>query len=258
MKKIFILIFFLITTKTVLASSVNVYCAADLVYAMDEIKKEYLKLYPQDDIKFIFGSSGKGYTQIINGAPYDIVFSADMEYVIKLESAGFTISEPKPYAVGRIVIWKRKKSDIDLNKHINSLLNPNITKIAIADWSHAPYGVAAKECLEHFNIFDKVKSKFVLGENISQTAQFVQLGAADIGILAYSVALSEKLKKDGDFILLPTSCHSEIKQGYAILKNAQKDKEKLEISKRFYNFVTNPKAREIFIKYGFTLPGEVK
>ncbi|WP_297887122.1 molybdate ABC transporter substrate-binding protein [Sulfurihydrogenibium sp.] len=256
MKKVLSLLLTLILGIKVYAGEITVYAAADLTYAFDEILKVYKQKYPQDTVKTIFGSSGKGYTQVLNGAPYDVFFSADMSYVEKLKQQGLTASDIKPYAIGRIVLWTRKDSGIDVSKGINVVLDPKVKKIAIANWEHAPYGVAAKQCLEHYKLFDKVKDKLVLGENISQTAQFVETGAADIGFLALSIAKSDKLQKQGIYYLLPANCHNEIKQGYAILKHATKDKETFETAKRFYEFIQTNEARKIFIKYGFVLPGE--
>lgn len=257
MKKIvFLSVLIIFVYKLLFAGEIVVYNAADLVYAMEEIGKLYSEKYPNDRVKMVFGSSGKGYTQIVNGAPYDIVLSADMEYVEKLKQKGLAISEIQPYAIGRIVIWKRKDSKLDISKGIEVLKDPRIQKIAIANWEHAPYGVAAKECLEHYGYFDKIKSKLVLGENITHTAQFVQTGAADIGFLALSISLGEKLREQGEFYLLPAECHSEIRQGYAILKNAVKDQQRYDTAKRFYEFIQTPVVRNIFVKYGFVLPGE--
>jgi len=257
MKKIgFLSVLMIFVSKLIFAGEIVVYNAADLVYAMEEIGKLYSEKYPKDKVKMVFGSSGKGYTQIVNGAPYDIVLSADMEYVEKLKQQGIAISEIKPYAIGRIVIWKRKDSKLNISKGIEIVSDTRIQKIAIANWEHAPYGVAAKECLEYYGYFDKIKSKLVLGENISHTAQFVQTGAADIGFLALSISLGKKLQEQGEFYLLPAECHNEIRQGYTILKNAAKDSEKYATAKRFYDFIQTPDVRKIFVKYGFALPGE--
>lgn len=256
MRNFLVILLSVLMSVSVFAEQITVYAAADLVYAFKEIGQVYKQKYPQDDVKMIFGSSGKGYHQILEGAPYDIVFSADMGYVEKLQEKGLTISKPKPYAIGRIVVWTRKDSGIPINDGINAVFNPKVKKIAIANWEHAPYGVAAKQCLEHYKIFDKVKDKFVLGENINHTAQYVQTGAADIGFLALSIAKSDVLQKEGIYYLLPESCHAQILQGYAILKNASRSKEALEVAKRFEEFVGSPEARKIFIKYGFVLPGE--
>lgn len=246
---------FLVYGKT-FAGEITVYAAADLVYAFKEIGQLYKQHHPQDEVKMIFGSSGKGYHQILEGAPYDMVFSADMGYVEKLAEKGLTLSKPKPYAIGRIVLWTRKDSGISLNDGINSILNLKVKKIAIANWEHAPYGVVAKHCLEYYKLFDRVKDKLVLGENINHTAQYIQTGAADIGFLALSIAKSEILQRDGTYYLLPETCHPQILQGYAILKNANRNREVIETAKRFDKFVGSPEARRIFIKYGFVLPGE--
>ncbi|PMP76072.1 MAG: molybdate ABC transporter substrate-binding protein [Sulfurihydrogenibium sp.] len=256
MKKLLSLVITLFLALKVYAGEIIVYAAADLTYAMEEILKVYKQKYPQDNIKVIYGSSGKGYNQIVNGAPYDILFSADLGFVEKLKQQGLTASDIRPYAVGRIVLWTRKDSGIDVSKGINVVLDPKVNKIAIANWEHAPYGRASKECLEYYKLFDKVKDKLVLGENISQTAQFIQTGAAEVGFIALSLAKSEKLQKEGVYYLLPANCHKEIVQGSAILKHATTDKERFETAKRFFDFVQSPEARKIFVKYGFVLPGE--
>jgi len=257
MEKAFLsFITFIIFTITSKAAEITIYAAADLTYAFTEIKKVYENKFPKDKLKIIYGSSGKGYTQIINGAPYDIIFSADMGYVEKLKQQGYVISEVRPYAVGRIVLWTLKNGGIDVSKGINTILDPKVKKIAIANWEHAPYGIAAKECLEHYKLFDKVKNKLVLGENINQTAQYVETGAVDVGFIALSIAKSDKLMREGVYYLLPDTCHKQILQGAGILKNASSDKEKLETAKRFFDFMSTPEARKIMIKYGFVLPGE--
>ncbi len=253
--KLFFVSLLLFFVKT-FAAEITVYAAADLTFAFSEIEKLYESKYPQDRIKIIYGSSGKGYNQILNGAPFDIFFSADVDYVKKLKEQGFVISDIKPYAVGRLVLFTLKDSGIDLNKGINVVLDPKVRKIAIANWEHAPYGKAAKECLEHYNLFGKVKDKIVLGENITQTAEYVMLRTAEVGFIAYALAKSEKLSKIGNFYLLPENCHDRIVQAVGILKNAASSSEKLETAKRFFNFIFSPEGRKIMVKYGFALPGE--
>lgn len=253
--ELFLLILLTFFVKT-FAAEITVYAAADLTFAFNEIEKLYESKYPQDKLKIIYGSSGKGYSQVINGAPFDIFFSADMNYVNKLKKQGFIMFEVKPYAVGRLVLFTLKDSGIDLSKGINVGLDPKVRKIAIANWEHAPYGKAAKQCLEHYNLFDKLKEKIVVGENITQTAEYVTLRAAEVGFIALSLAKSDKLSKIGNFYLLPESCHNRIVQGVGILKNAASNNEKLEAAKRFFNFIFTPEGRKIMVKYGFVLPGE--
>ena len=255
MKKVISLLIFLLFSTTVYAETITIYAASSLSFAFKELIKTYQEKYPKDNIKVIFGSSGKGYNQIINGAPYDIFFSANMFYVKKLHENGLTLTAPKDYAKGRIVIWTRKDSSIDILKGIKVVLDKNVKKIAIANWKLAPYGKAAKECLQYYGIFDKVKHKIVKGQSIVQTAQLVQIGAADIGFIALSLAVSDKLKNIGNYYLLREKCYSPILQGYVILKNASENKEKLETAYRFYKFIQSKKSKEILKKYGF-LPAE--
>ena len=251
-----LILFLLLLFNFAYAKQINVYAASDLVFAFSEIKKIYEKMYPEDSLKIIFGSSGKGYHQALNGAPYDVMFLANISYVELLKEKGVAISKILPYAYGRIVIWTRKDSGISLKYGINAVLNPKVKKIAVANWQHAPYGLAAKECLQHFHLFEKIKDKMVLGENVSQTAQFVEIGAVDVGFIAYSLAKSERLKKEGRYYLLPSNCHNPIKQGAVVLKHALEKEGKYKTALRFFNFMQTEEVRKILNKYGFELPDE--
>ncbi|MEA1786196.1 molybdate ABC transporter substrate-binding protein [Arenibacter sp. GZD96] len=224
--------------------------ASDLKFALDSVISVYQKVEPTSTVQVIYGSSGKFFEQIQHGAPFDIYFSADKSYPQKLQQDGFTASEVKIYGIGRIVIWSKK---IDPNKDkMNSFLNPEIKKIAIANPEHAPYGARAKESMEFYTLYERVKSKFVFGENIAQTAQFVQLGAADIGIVALSLALSPTLKKSGGmYYLIPETSHLPLEQGYVILKPG-KDK---PLAHHFYDFVASQMAIAILTHFGFTQLG---
>lgn len=236
----------------VYGETIRVFAAADLQYALREIADLYRGKYPKDKVELIFGSSGKGYAQIRAGAPYHLFFSADMKYVELLYKEGYLITEPKPYAIGRIVLWTRKDSGLDPSKFPQVLFDRRVKKIAIANWNHAPYGKAAKEVLESYGVFDKVKERLVIGENIAQTASYVTSGAADIGFIALSLAKSPELERIGTYWLIPENRHERILQGYAITKKGQKLRE----IRRFYEFINSPEARSVFIKYGFLLPGE--
>jgi molybdate transport system substrate-binding protein len=232
------------------AEVIRVFAAADLQYALKEIADIYQKEHPEDKVELIFGSSGKGTAQIKSGAPYHLFFSADMKYVEELYKEGYVVTKPKPYAVGRLVVWVRRDSGLDPSKFPQVLFQAK--KIAIANWEHAPYGRAAKQVLESYGVFDKVKDKLVLGENVSQTASFVYSGSADVGFIPLSLALSETMKKAGNYWLVPEDKHSQILQGYAITKAGENS----QAVRRFYEFVGSPEARKIFVKYGFVLPGE--
>lgn len=247
-----ILFSLLIITSSVFAGIAKITAASDLIYAFNQMKSMFEKQNPGDKILISFGSSGKAYTQIKNGAPYDMYFSANMKYVQNLEKKGFTVTVPKIYAYGRIGLWLPKDKKIDISKGLSILLDPRIKKIAIANPEHAPYGVAALGALKNQKYYKKIKDKMVTGENVSQVAAFVQSGAADIAVLPISLALSKRLKKKGNFYLFPENWHNPIIQGYAILKHGKDN----QTAKKFENFVSSKEAREIFNRYGFKLPDE--
>ncbi len=242
-----IIITFIFTGCTIQAQKVSIAAASDLKFALDSIISVYQIQHPSEKIQVTYGSSGKFFEQIQYDAPFDLYFSADVSYPKKLKDQELTISEVKTYGIGRIVIWS-KKINPTIEK-MNSLLNPNLNKIAIANPDHAPYGEKAKESMMYYKIYDKVKNKLVYGENISQTAQFVQLGAADIGIVALSLALSPPMKKaGGKYYVIPEESHKPLEQGYVILKQAKDNTNAL----KFYNFVASSTAIAILTHYGFT------
>jgi molybdate transport system substrate-binding protein len=242
-----LIITFIFSGCTIQAQKVSIAAASDLKFALDSIILVYQKQHPSEKIQVTYGSSGKFYEQIQYNAPFDLYFSADVSYPNKLKEEGLTISEVKTYGIGRIVIWS-KKINPNVEK-MNSLLNPKLNKIAIANPDHAPYGEKAKESMQYYKIYDQVKNKLVYGENISQTAQFVQLGAADIGIVALSLALSPTMKKaGGNYYVIPEKSHKPLEQGYVILKHAEKNPNAL----KFYNFIASPKAIAILTHFGFT------
>ncbi len=158
-----------------------------------------------------------------NGAPFDLYFSADISYPKKLEEAGLAVpGSLYPYAIGRIVLWAGKESHLDLSKGLEVLREPTIKKIAIANPKHAPYGRAAVAAMEHVQVYERVKDKLVLGENISQAAQFVESGAADVGIIALSLALASPMQATGHVLGDSCRCAStDLEQGAVILKGAK-------------------------------------
>lgn len=229
------------------AQKVKIAAAADLRFAMDEVVNQFKSVNPQSEIEVIYGSSGNAFTQISNGAPYDIYFSADIMYPQKLKEVGLTITEPKLYAIGRIVLWS---STMDVSKGVEGLtLNPK-TKIAIANPNHAPYGKRAIETMQFYKIYDKVKTQLIYGENISQAAQFCLTGNADAGILALSLVLAPSMTDKGKYLLIDEKSHEPLKQGFVILKNAKDNKTAFA----FAWYIETMPAREILEKYGFTLP----
>lgn len=229
------------------AQKVKIAAAADLRFAMDEVVKQFKSVNPQSEIEVIYGSSGNAFTQISNGAPYDIYFSADIMYPQKLKEAGLTITEPKLYAIGRIVLWS---STMDVSKGVEGLTLIPKAKIAIANPDHAPYGKRAVESMQFYKIYEKVKSQLIYGENISQTAQFCLTGNADVGILALSLVLAPSMADKGKYVLIDEKSHEQLKQGFVILKQAKDNKTAFA----FAQYIETKPAREILEKYGFTLP----
>jgi molybdate transport system substrate-binding protein len=227
--------------------------AADLNFAFQEITAQFEKETGQK-VRLSFGSSGNFLAQIQNGAPFDLFFSADMEYPRKLEAAG--VAEPGTiyrYAVGSIVLWVPRDSKIDVARlEIDALLDPSVRKIAIADPRHAPYGRAAVAAMEHFGVYEKLKDKLVFGENISQTAQFVESGGADIGIIALSLAAAPPMREKGKYWEIPESAHPSIEQGAVILKSSQNK----QAAAAFLDYLKSPARMELMRRYGFSLPAE--
>jgi molybdate transport system substrate-binding protein len=233
---------------TAAQQEVRVAAAADLKFAMEDLAGQFEK---QTGTKadVTYGSSGNFFAQLRNGAPFDLFFSADVDYAQKLEAAG--LAEPRTlyrYAVGRIAIWTPADAKVDVSKQgWNALMDASVQKIAIANPEHAPYGRAAVAALQKAGIYDHVKTKLVYGENISQAAQFVQSGNAQAGIIAMSLAMSPAMK-DGQRWEIPADMHPAIEQSAIVLKNA-KNKDQ---AKAFLEFVKSSAGRATLAKYGFT------
>jgi molybdate transport system substrate-binding protein len=236
------------------ADEILVAAAADLNFAIKDIVAEFEKQSPHK-VKLTLGSSGNFHSQIKNRAPFDVYFSADIQYPAELEKAGLT--EPGTlftYAIGRIVVWVPVKSPIDVAKlQSKAFFHPSVKKIAIANPAHAPYGRAAVSALQHYGIYEKLKDKFVYGENISQTAQFIDTGAADIGVIALAIAVAPSVKERGKYWEIPLDTFPRMNQGAAILK-AARDKDNLTAAGQFYDWIKSPSSQAILKKYGFFLP----
>lgn len=242
-----VLILCIAFSQTCPAQEVTVGAAADLQYAMEEIASQFQKDSGKA-VKVTYGSSGNFFQQIQNGAPFDMFFSANLDYPKKLEAAG--LIEPGSsysYARGRIVVWVPKGSKVALNSGPSALLDPRVKKISIANPLHAPYGQAAVAALQKEGLYDKVRHKFVLGENISQAASFVVSGSADAGIVALALALSPTMREKGRYLEIPPGDYAPIEQGCVILKSA-KDK---DTANKFLTFVKSRAVAEILAHYGF-------
>jgi len=236
--------------QTTLAEEIAIAAASDLNFAIKEVIAEYEKA-TGNHVKLSLGSSGNFFAQIQNGAPFDLYFSADIGYPKKLEEAGLTVpGSLYRYAVGRIVLWTNRTSQRDVSKGFEVLRDPGIKKIAIANPKHAPYGRAAVAAMQHFKIYDEVKDRLVLGENISQAAQFIESGACDIGVIALSLALAPSMKSAGTYWEVPGNSHPPLEQGAAILKSSKQQKS----AQQFIEFMQGAQGQEIMTRYGFTLP----
>jgi len=240
----------LLFATTAHAEKITIAAAADLKFAMDEIVTGFNKSYAGHEVEVIYGSSGKFNTQIQQGAPYDLFFSADISYPRELAKNGMAASEVKPYAFGRIVLWSNSLNAAKMT--LASLTDPTITRIAIANPKHAPYGKRAEEALRTSGLWDRLQPKLVFGENIAHTAQFVQTGNAQVGIIALSLALNPELSKKGGYYLIPDNLHNPLEQGYIITKRGA-DK---PLARQFAEYMGSKPARTVMTKYGFVLPGE--
>jgi len=238
---------FLLHAGWLRAQDVSVAAAADLQFAMQEIAARFEKETGKK-VAVSYGSSGNFFQQLQNGAPFDMFFSANLDYAKKLQEAG--LSEPGSYyeyAQGKIVMWVRKDSKVDLGSGLQSLVAPSVSKIAIANPQHAPYGRAAVEAMQKAGVYEKVKDKLVLGENISQTASFVVSGSADVGIVALSLALSPNMKDQGHYVEVPANSYRAIDQACVILKSSKNK----EAALQFLAFIKSSATAEILRKYGF-------
>lgn len=224
--------------------------AADLEFCMDEIVGAFKAAHPDASIETVYGSSGNLSTQIAQGAPYDVFFSADIAFADRLVEVGKARAPVHRYAIGRIVLWSPR---IDVGPlTIDDLADPRFGRIAIANPRHAPYGMRAVEALRARKVWDAVESKLVYGENIAQTAQFVQSGNADIGIIALSLALHPSLSSKGRYALIDDNLHEPLEQGFVITARGAAH----PLAHAFVAYVDAPAARDIMRRHGFTLPAE--
>ena len=232
------------------AEQIRVAAAADLKFALDEIAATFKQANPTDELDIIYGSSGKFFTQIQQGAPYDLYFSADIAFPRELVKAGYAATEVRPYAIGRIVLWSADRDASQMQ--LADLTDPTITRIAIANPRHAPYGQRAEEALRAAGLWEQLEPRLVFGENVAQTAQFVQSGNAQVGIIALSLALSPTLATQGGYGPIPDNLHQPLEQGYIITKRAA-DK---ALARLFADYMGSATARAVMTRYGFVLPGE--
>jgi molybdate transport system substrate-binding protein len=231
----------------------SVAAAADLKFALDEIVANF-KRESGKTVVPAYGSSGNFKTQIIQGAPFQMFMSADEGFVFELADKGLTQDRGALYATGRVVLFAPTgatwKPDAEFADFKAALADGRIIKFAIANPEHAPYGRAAEQSLRASGLWDSVSPKLVLGENVSQAAQFATSGSTQGGIFALSLALSPKIGTLGTYALIPAENHIPLRQRMVLLKNAD------ETAKAFYAYLQAPAARTVFKQFGFILPGE--
>ena len=225
----------------------TVAAAADLNFAMEEVSREFRARHPYLDLQVAYGSSGNYFAQIQSGAPFDVFLSADVEYPRKLAAAGIGAKDSIfTYAAGRLVVWVPANSRLD---PATALRDPTLKLLAIANPQHAPYGRAAEAALRNLGVWDTVSSRLVLGENIAQTLQFVQSGAAEAGVVALSLALAPAMQGQGRYWEIPLDSYPRIDQGGMILKDSADARE-------LRAFLLSGDGRRILKRYGFYLPNE--
>jgi len=231
------------------AQELRVAAASDLQAAMPAIAAQFER-DTGHRVTLTFGSSGNFATQIEHGAPFDVFMSADIEYPKRLEQAGLV--EPGSrydYATGHLVLWTRNDSGVDVKRGLAVLADARVRRIAIANPAHAPYGRAAVAAIRHEGLYDGVQSKFVLGENISQAAQFAQSGNAQVGIIALSVALSPAMKESGSYLEVPADFYPTIEQA-AVVIAASKQK---ALASRFVESLKQAPAKAMLQSFGFAV-----
>ena len=227
--------------------------AADLQFALEEVARAF-ESETKESVKVVTGSSGNFATQIRQGAPFELFFSADEQFVFDLARDGFARDQGALYAIGRIAIIVPRNSPLKADGTLKdlraALADGRVTKFAIASPEHAPYGRRAEEALRHAGLWGGIKDRLVLGENVSQAAQFALSGSTQGGIIAYSLALSSKISALGTYELIPAEWHQPLRQRMVLLKGAT------PIAERFFQFAQQQTARTIFKKNGFVLPDE--
>ena len=230
--------------------TLTVAAASDLQSVLPAIVSQFEKDTGQQ-VRLTFGSSGNFYTQIQNGAPFDVFLSADIDYPKRLEAAGQgERGSLYEYATGRIVLWTRNDSGIDVRRGLTVLTDARVRRIAIANPEHAPYGRAAVAALRHEKLYEQLQGKFVLGENISQAAQFAQSGSAQVGLLALALALSPTLKSSGTYFDVPEAWYPPIEQAAVVLASSRQK----ALARQFVDYLKKPASVNILQSFGFAIP----
>jgi molybdate transport system substrate-binding protein len=226
-----------------LAGKITVFAASSTKLAMSEIVEAFKKQNPNDDVSVIFSSTGKAYAQFTNGFPYDIFIAADSTYPAKIVSDGNALGQPKVYALGVLALYSHDRELVKLG--MDALKSTRVKHISIANPRLAPYGEAALEVIKKYGLEDTAKGKLVLGDNIAQSVQFIDSGAADVGLVAFSLIKSSK--EADEYLVVDPTKYAPLQQAFVVTKHA---KEK-PLAAKFAAFLTADSSKEIFEKYGF-------
>ena len=240
----------LVFTAAAYSQELKIAAAADLSGALDKVAADFKK-QTGVSVKISYGSSGHFFSEIRNGAPYDVFLSADRSYPETLDNFGKTDGEATIYALGKLVLWVANRTGVEpAPGNFNVLTSNRVSKIAIANPEHAPYGRAAVAAMSHFNIYEQVKSKLVLGENIAQTAQFADSGNVDAAFISMSLAQTDSMKKSGRYVIVPLDSYPLLYQAAVVLRSSQ---EKAD-AHRFVKFLSSVSAQKTLAEHGFEAP----
>ncbi|SHL08385.1 molybdate ABC transporter substrate-binding protein [Rhodothermus profundi] len=231
-------------------ADVQVAVASDLRYAFEALRARFEAVYPNIRLIPSYGASGQLFTQLQNGAPFDLYFSADADYPRRLIAEGLAVdSSFFQYALGQLVVWVPEDSPLTLASW-EELAGPQVHRLALANPRHAPYGRAAVAALKALGLYARVRDRLVFGENVAQAAQFVASGAADAGLIALSLARAPEMQERGRYRPLPPETYPPIEQGAVVLQRAAHRPEVWT----FWRFVQRPEGRAVLRQYGFALP----
>lgn len=225
--------------------------ASDLKFALEALAEAHAAR-GGGTVRLVFGSSGNLTTQIAQGAPFEIFLSADEALIARLHRLGRTRDAGHLYAIGRLSVFAPHASPLAVDPHLNglaaSLTAGRIRRFAIANPEHAPYGRAAQQALARRGLWDAVRPFLVLGENVTQAAQFAAAGGTEGGIIALSLTVAPAIARLGRFATIEAEAHEPLRQRMALIEGAGKDAE------RFYEFLRSPDARAVLARFGFELP----
>ncbi|MGM0984286.1 MAG: molybdate ABC transporter substrate-binding protein [Pseudomonadota bacterium] len=248
-----------LSAPVALAEVPTVAAASDLQFALTEAAERFTDEAGRE-LRLNFGSSGNFKRQIRQGAPFELYLSADEAYVLALHEAGWTEDEGVVYAVGRLA-WLQRPGSGELPDMADSMAGVREAidvhragqgrpRIALANPEHAPYGVAARQVLDHVGLWEDSEPLRILGENVSQAAQFALADEARGGLVAWSLALAPPLAARSEQVLIPEEWHAPLVQRMALIEGAG------ETARAFYAWLQQPAARQILAAYGFRLPDQ--